>query len=241
METLKHYDEHLAEYYTWMSGGFENKNQEAYNFFKENSIIPFSNKSAYDFGAGCGFQTLALAKLGFNVTAVDFSIKLIEELKTKVSNYNIKILKGDILNAVSNIIEPCELIICMGDTIAHFSDKESLKKFIFQCYAKQIEGGKIVLTLRDQINELKNEERFIPVKSDDNTIFTCFLEYFDDYIKVYDIINIRKNNQWIQKISSYIKIRLTAEQVISYLENAGYKITKKKIERGLVTLIGTSV
>ena len=237
METLKHYEEHLAEFYTWMSGGFKNKNQEAYNFFKENNIVPFSNKSAYDFGAGSGFQTIALANLGFNVTAVDFSTKLLEELKRNDTSNNIEILNGNILDAALNIKKPCELIICMGDTIAHFSDKESLKKFITESYNKQIEGGKIILSFRDQSNELKNEGRFIPVKSDENIIFTCFLEYFDDYLKVYDIINIRKNNQWKQKISAYKKIRLTAEQVISYLENAGYKIALKKIERGLVALI----
>ncbi len=94
------------------------------------------------------------------------------------------------------------------------------------------------MTFRDLTFELKEEQRFIPVKSDNNRIFTCFLEYRSTYVKVFDIIYEKENGRWIQKISSYKKLIISQDVVEDYFEDAGFKIEFMGIESGLVTIIG---
>ncbi len=67
--TKQHYENHLAEFYSWMFGDFEKKMNEASEFFVNHGIKPEGNSSALDLGSGSGLQSIPLAKLGFKVTA----------------------------------------------------------------------------------------------------------------------------------------------------------------------------
>lgn len=48
MTVKEHYDKHLANFYSWMTGDFETKCNEFKKFLTDNSIAPFSNKIAID-------------------------------------------------------------------------------------------------------------------------------------------------------------------------------------------------
>ena len=56
-----------------MVGNFSEKQQTQEDFFIRNGITPKGNKVAIDIGAGNGLQSISLAKLGFEVIAVDFN------------------------------------------------------------------------------------------------------------------------------------------------------------------------
>jgi len=68
MVTVKeHYENHLAKYYSWMSGGFTKKLEENRKFFKDHNLWPRSSGVAVDLGAGPGFQSILFAELGYHV------------------------------------------------------------------------------------------------------------------------------------------------------------------------------
>ena len=77
----EHYQSHLSDYYSWMYGGFELKVSENRRFFQDQHVRPEHSGLAVDLGAGSGFQSIPLAELGFKVTAIDLSQKLLDELK----------------------------------------------------------------------------------------------------------------------------------------------------------------
>ena len=77
----EHYENHLARYYAWISGGVELKIEENQKFFIDHNIQPSRSGLARDLGAGCGFQSVALARLGFRVLAIDLSAKMLAQLK----------------------------------------------------------------------------------------------------------------------------------------------------------------
>ncbi len=238
MNTKEHYENHLAEYYSWMFGDFNAKINEVQLFFQSHNIKPASSKIAIDLGAGCGFQSIPLAKIGFNVKAIDFSKRLLDELKSKSNGLSIEVIENDILNF--NVYSNCkpELIVCMGDTITHLDSLESIKELIKNSHKILLKNGKLVLTFRDLTFELKEENRFIHVNSDDGRIFTCFLEYQPDYVKVFDIVYEKKKGKWIQQVSSYKKLIISQTVIKEYFEVAGFKIEFMGIENGLVTAIG---
>ncbi|MGL6339584.1 MAG: class I SAM-dependent methyltransferase, partial [Waterburya sp.] len=66
MATSKeHYEQVLANVYSWMLGGFEQGISRNLDFFQKHNISPIKSGIAVDLGAGCGFQSIPLAQLGF--------------------------------------------------------------------------------------------------------------------------------------------------------------------------------
>ena len=118
MTTKEHYDSHLARFYEWMVGDFEAKQKEQQGFFERNGIKPLQNKVAIDLGSGHGLQSIALAKLGFQVKAIDFNQELLESLRIRGRGLGIQVFERDLLSE-ENFHDQSELIACMGDTIPH--------------------------------------------------------------------------------------------------------------------------
>ena len=220
-----HYQNHLSGFYSWMLGDFNIRQKKEQEFFEVNQIIPQSDKIAFDLGAGSGLQSISLANLGFEVKAIDTDEYLLRELEERKAGLKIEIIHSDI-QQVENINFTPELIICMGDTLPHLPSKTSVETFLKNCYKKLQTDGKLILSFRDYSTSLEDTNRFIPVRSDDNRIFTCILEYFPERVKVTDQLYEKTSNGWVQKVSSYYKIRLTLEEVRASIEQAGFKISK---------------
>ena len=54
MTVEEHYEKHLANFYAWMIGDFEEKRLDFQSFLEENKIRTASTKVALDLGEGHG-------------------------------------------------------------------------------------------------------------------------------------------------------------------------------------------
>ena len=99
------------------------------------------------------------------------------------------------------------------------------------------EEGKFIITFRDLSLELTELDRFIPLKSDRQTIFTCFLEYEPDTVKVHDLVYQYEEDNWKLKKSFYRKLRLSKQWVCKRLEEVGFKTIDSHITNGLITIV----
>lgn len=98
MATVKeHYDRVLSEVYSWMFGGFDSGIERNTGFFEKHKISPVRSGEAIDLGAGCGFQSIPLAKAGFSVIAVDIDGKLLNELKNNSGTLAVNIVQDDLI------------------------------------------------------------------------------------------------------------------------------------------------
>ena len=237
MTVKEHYDTHLADFYSWMVGDFEMKQNEFRNFLKDNAIIPSSTKKAIDLGAGHGLQSVPLAKLGFNVTAVDFSKQLLAELKNNARGLNIEILNDDIKKIKQYADKEVELIICCGDTLSHLDNKKEIENLLTDISTTLKAGSKTLLTFRDYSTELTGDNRFIPVKSDDTRILTCVLDYENEVVRVTDLLNEKTETGWKQKVSSYNKVRISTNEIVQILEANGMKIQLNQVINRMSTII----
>ncbi|MDJ0636842.1 MAG: methyltransferase domain-containing protein [Xenococcaceae cyanobacterium MO_188.B29] len=241
MATVKeHYDRVLTDVYSWMFGGFDRGIQQNLEFFQKYNIIPMGSGVAVDLGAGCGFQSIPLARIGFSVTAIDLDKKLLNELKENSGEADITTIQNDLLNFEQYCLNnKPELIICMTDTILHLESQDKVTSLFKRVFLSLEDNGKFIITFRDLDHELSELDRFIPVKSDANTIFTCFLEYEPDKVKVHDLVYKQDNGSWKLNKSFYRKLRLSKQWVEKQLEDIGFSRIESNIDRGFVTSIFT--
>jgi cyclopropane fatty-acyl-phospholipid synthase-like methyltransferase len=211
MTVKEHYDYHLGNFYSWMLGDFDENEERMREFFAGHGVASQTNQTALDLGCGNGIQAVALAKLGYTVKAVDFNTQLLDELNDNKENFEIEVINSEIINFLNSASKGFTLITCMGDTITHLESKNQVKEFIKLCYVNLEQNGKLILSFRDYTNELRGDARFIPVKSDDNKILTCFLEYSDEFVKVTDLFHEKIGDSWVQLVSSYNKVRVFPE------------------------------
>jgi SAM-dependent methyltransferase len=231
-----HYAELLADHYHWMFGvPFETKVAEQTALLQE-SIGPSTCKAlALDLGCGSGFQTVALADLGYRVVAVDTCEKLLDGLRRRVGGREITTNHADICG-LANIADPgsVDLIVCMGDTITHLPSRRDVADLL-RCAARALRSdGSLVLTYRDlSATPLEGMDRFIFVHGDADRVMTCFLENSsDDSVIVNDLIHIRgTDGRWTLHKSNYSKLKLSTAWLEDTLRQSGLRVTESRAGR----------
>ncbi|HET8696116.1 MAG TPA: class I SAM-dependent methyltransferase [Gammaproteobacteria bacterium] len=235
----QHYDQVLSDVYAWMQGGFDAALARNAEFFAKRGIAPHGSRIAVDLGAGCGFQSIPLAKLGFAVTAIDVDRKLLDELRAHAAGLDIAIVRGDLMIFDQHARGGAELVVCMVDTLLHLDSPDTVRRVFTKVRAALEPGGRLILTFRDLSHEALELDRFIPVRSDDHTIFTCFLEYEPHTVKVHDLVYRKSESGWTLHKSFYRKLRLSQQWVTEQLASAGFANVGAAVDRGLLTVIAT--
>ncbi len=134
--TCEHYENHLAHYYAWISGGVDLKIEENRKFFVDHSIQPIRSGLAFDLGAGCGFQSVPLAQLGFRVVALDLSAKMLAQLQENAKNLPIETICDDLSNFTNYERGNIELVVCMGDTLTHLDAFKRVQALLDKVFSR---------------------------------------------------------------------------------------------------------
>lgn len=235
-----HYRSHLAPVYLWIAGGFEAALARG-----ESEIdailpdLPQGSTVAVDLGAGFGMHSIPLARRGCSVIAIDTSSLLLDELRKRAEGLPVRAVEDDLLSFPRYLDSRVDLILCMGDTLTHLPDRQSVETLFSLASERLHAGGKLVLTFRDYTSTLEGPARFIPVRSDDDRILTCFLEYGADHVDVHDVLHERDGSQWKLRVSSYRKLRLSPEWVSSALRTGGFDVFVEPGLSGMVRFIAT--
>jgi SAM-dependent methyltransferase len=239
-EVIRHYDELLAQHYSWMIGShFDSKVAEQQALLCELGVRN-TGGLAIDLGCGPGYQAVALARLGFSVViAVDSSQLLLDELAGHIERLPIKPTLADMrdLNHLA-AADSVSVIACMGDTLTHLSSVGDVRQLLADAHAVLAPGGLLALTFRDLSVERKDLDRFLPVRGDVDRIMTCVLDFEPETVVVNDLIYVREGDGWAFHKGSYRKIRLGVEEVIAILAKLGFTVWANRLLPGGMQAIG---
>jgi hypothetical protein len=170
--------------------------------------------------------------------AVDSYAPLLTELESRAGSLAIRTVNANLLEFKKYIAEPAAVILCMGDTLTHLPDTASVEALFTAVSDSLASGGLFAMTFRDYVSApSKGGGRFILVRSDENRILTCFLEYFDTTVQVHDVLHERDGGQWRLRISSYPKLRLSLEWVVSALTSLGFTVRREPGLGGMVRVM----
>lgn len=239
VSAIEHYRTFLAGHYTWMSGPFEDKVAHHQALFARLGIVPTTFGAALDLACGPGYQSIALARLGFSVTAVDMNEELLTELRRRAEDLPIRTVQQDLCDLPAWSALPAEVdqAVCMGDIITHLPSRECVISLFHEVGLRLVKGGRFVLGFRDLSDELYGLDRFIPVRSDEERVMTCFLEYEPNTVIVHDLIYMRQGQGWELRKSAYRKLRLSLAWVGSELKAQGFEIVSEEQTAGVWTVL----
>lgn len=240
MKSVKeHYDCHLAPIYLWSAGGAEPAFALARTELQVLDVPAGPNARILDLGAGFGAHTIPLALGGAQVTAVDASADLLESLRGYAAGLSVQTVNTDLLQFLRENVEKYDAILCMGDTLTHLASADEVFALFSLAKRSLLPGGKLIVTFRDYTNPLSSEQRFIPVKSDDTRILTCFLEYLDTSVSVHDIVHEKTSGGWQMHVSAYSKLRLSPRVLVDRLNDLGFQALCENGLRGMVRIVAT--
>jgi SAM-dependent methyltransferase len=233
-----HYEKLLASIYSWTSGSAEAALEAGKSEIDELGLQLAPGALVIDLGAGFGSHAVPLARSGLRVLAVDSSAELLAELKRLAGNLPVTVVQDDLLSFRAHLTEKAVAVLCMGDTLTHLPEHHLVDFLVQEVHESLAPGGHFVLTFRDYSEPLRDEARFIPIRSDERRILTCFLEYEEDTVVVHDILHERAGDAWETRVSSYRKLRLAPDRVIASLETIGFETRRENAARGMVRVVG---
>ena len=127
----------------------------------------------------------------------------------------------------------------MVDTLLHLASQDVVEHLFDDVAAALEPGGTFIATFRDFSVAAEELDRFISVRSDKQTIFTCFLEFEPATVKVHDLVYRCIDGDWKFAKSYYRKLRLSTAWVVSTLRAVGFQKVETGLDRGLVVVTAT--
>jgi glycine/sarcosine N-methyltransferase len=129
----------------------------------------FRNKGitrVLDAACGTGTQAVALARLGFEVTACDPSAGMLRKATEIAANYGVDAVidfqRVDFARLPEVVDGPFDAVVCKGNSLPHLLLDEEIESALLNFYELLRPGGVLVIGMRDFGPFMDDRPQFIP-------------------------------------------------------------------------------
>ena len=186
-------------------------------------------KSIVDLGCGSGGHALHWGEMGYNVTGIDSSKDMIALAKKKAESLEIDIefVCSPILDFPSKIEEPVDMVVCLGNTLPHILETQTMEKLFRDTVLKLNPMGIAVVHLLNYERILETQRRDFPVKScfmdESEYVFIRFYDYHQQNL-LFNLVSISKEKDtWNSTSISMYHYPWRLEELKEIARNAGFK------------------
>lgn len=143
-DVTRHYEDLLAPHYSWMTGlSLADKIAEQTSLLGMLGLPGNVRRYAVDLGSGPGYQSFALANMGYEVVlAIDTSRFLLDELEAARGSAPVQTVLAD-LRVFSKFVtlSGADAIVCMGDTLTHLETRADVTKLFQDAFERLAPEG----------------------------------------------------------------------------------------------------
>ncbi|WP_078578156.1 class I SAM-dependent methyltransferase [Salipaludibacillus agaradhaerens] len=151
--------ERLSKYYDDI---FQTK-EKAITFIED--VISSKGGKLLDLAAGTGAEAVALAKKGYEVTAVDLSPLMVEKMQEKATLHNVtlKAFESDMCQLDHTLLSNQDGIYCIGNSFVHLPHTEAMRKCLNSVYHLLKRGGSFIVQIVNYDRIFKHQITKLPV------------------------------------------------------------------------------
>lgn len=178
-----------------------------------------------DLAAGTGNYSIAMAKMGYSVTAVDLDKEMVNRIKEKncEEGTNVNAMVMD-MNSVDSIKEKFDLIICIGNSLVHLDNKEDINNLITKLYKLLNENGILIIQIVNYDRIIEKDIKELPLiqRQDKGVTFVRNYERENDKILFKTKILVENNKEEKIYYNTVELYPLKSEDLKLMLKEAGF-------------------
>jgi SAM-dependent methyltransferase len=137
-----------------------------------------------DLGCGTGEHARYLAGKGFDVVGVDASDTMLERAREDGVPAGVQFLQGDLVHVESVVTGKFGGAVCLGNTLAHITDQETLTQLLAGVRAVLLPGAPLVIQVLNYERLVHSGQRCLPLTfiqdEDGEAIFLRVMTHHDD-------------------------------------------------------------
>lgn len=163
-DTTAFYDDAAADYHLWYRDWETELEREGLNLrrlFRDHEI-----KTVLDASCGPGTQAIALARLGFSVTAADPSPGILARARENAAQYGVEdkitFVQADFLSLHNRVAGPFDMVLTKGNSLPHLLHDEQIEEALLIFHELLRPGGLLLIGMRDFEPLLEDRPRFWP-------------------------------------------------------------------------------
>jgi glycine/sarcosine N-methyltransferase len=247
-DTFRFYDAVADDYHWWYRDWDAELEREGLNlrrFFRAHGV-----QTVLDASCGPGTQSIALARLGYTVTAADPSSGILSRARQNAAQYGvddkISFVQSDFQNLHNHLTGPFDAVITKGSAIPHLLHDDQIEETLLIFFELLRPGGLLLIGMRDFEPLLEDRPRFIPGRVHDNPeeqVITFDVWDWDDGPPITVTFNsfiVRGGGTTYRAARHPVVFRaLTAEEVEVVISEAGFENFQAQRDRWELIMTAT--
>lgn len=177
-----------------------------------------------DVGCATGTYAIPLARLGYEVCAIDLDAPMVEMLVAKTENDDNppRALVYDMQKLSGLSVDSFDLIYSIGNTIVHLDGPVALARLMSDCHEKLRPGGALVIQIVNYDRVLKRQELSLPLidRQEGRMRFHRHYELAGDRIAFHGRLEIEGEGA-LEATTSLLPI--LSGDLVKALEDAGFR------------------
>lgn len=231
MTTVQQYDTFSADYH-WLYSDHTLSGKRALDDNADVLALADPKASMLDCSCGIGTFAIALAKLGFCVSASDASQGMIDQATIAATHADVNLLLkcSTWEDLPARVAGPFDLVFCLGNAIGHTRNGEEMLRSLKGMRAVLRSGGRLVIDSRNWEQSRKEKTRFTPYPWRERAGQRClplyvwnFPERFEDAHTIEVLLIFDSDGKVSVRSYPIVYYPFRVEELSERLRTAGFK------------------